>query len=116
MFTHIRTYGREQGIHVNFINGYTDHIHALVSMEPTQCVADVAKVLKGESSVWLQKMKFVLHYFAWQTDYFAVSVSESLLNRTRRYIQNQEIHHQEQSYEAEQETMMKKWGFVLLPD
>ncbi|WP_294287913.1 transposase [uncultured Chryseobacterium sp.] len=31
--------------------------------------------------------------FVWQDGYFAVSVSESMLELVRNYIRNQEVHH-----------------------
>ncbi len=112
VFTHIREYGREQGIHVDFINGYTDHVHALISLEPIQTIAEAVGGLKGESSQWLKQQRDVPAYFAWQTDYFAVSVSELLLHKTREYIRNQEAHHQERTFAEEHNAMLQQWGFA----
>lgn len=55
VFEHIMTYGRNKDIHVDFINGYTDHVHVLLALGATQNVADVVKMLKGESSHWLKQ-------------------------------------------------------------
>lgn len=112
VFAHIHTSGRENGIHVDFINGYTDHVHALISLEPTQCISDVAKFLKSESSRWFKEQHFAPSYFAWQTDYYAASVSPSLVGRTRQYIKNQETHHQHRSYAEEHDELLTKWGLV----
>ena len=112
VFMHIRDYSHSQNIHIDFISGYTDHIHVLVLLKSTQTVAGVVKSMKGESSLWLKQQHLVPAYFAWQTDYFAVSVSPSLLERTRLYIRNQESHHQTQTYAEEREVMFKKWGMV----
>ncbi len=111
VFTHIREHGGDQLIHVDFIDGYTDHVHVLVSLEPTQTIAEVVKSMKGESSAWLKQQRLVPAYFAWQTDYFAVSVSPLLLEKTRLYIRNQETHHQTQTVVDEYEAVLRQCGF-----
>ena len=49
--------------------------------------------------------------FQWQSDYFAVSVSESILNRVKRYIDNQEQHHQKKTFQEEYDEFIAKYGF-----
>ena len=39
--------------------------------------------------------------FEWQSEFFALSVSESILKRVRNYIKNQEAHHSKKSFEDE---------------
>lgn len=108
IFEHIMAYGRSKDIHIDFVNGYTDHIHVLLALGATQTVADVVKLLKGESSHWLKQQGIVPAYFAWQTDYFAVSVSTTVLNRVRDYIKNQEIHHQTKSFTEEYDEFVNR--------
>ncbi len=112
VFSQIHTSGRGNGIHVDFVNGYTDHVHVLISLEPTQCIADIAKLLKANSSRWLKEQRFAPDYFAWQTDYYAASVSQSLVSRTRQYIKNQEMHHQHRSFAEEHDEFLTKWVLV----
>lgn len=112
LFDHIVLYGETKNIRVDFVNGYTDHVHALIALRSTQTIADVVKTLKGESSHWLKQEKIVPDYFAWQTDYFAVSVSESMVDRVRAYIKNQERHHQTKTSAEEYEEMLEKYGFT----
>ena len=114
VFSHIHTTGRENGFHVDFVNGYTDHVHALVSLGAKQCIADVAQLLKAKSSRWVKEQRFAPDYFAWQTDYYAASVSPSLVDRTRQYIKNQEIHHQLRSFADEHDELLTKWGLVKI--
>ena len=64
VFLHIHAFGRENDIHVDFVSGYTDHVHVLVSLEPAQCIADIAKLLKAESLLWLKEQRFVSSAFA----------------------------------------------------
>jgi REP element-mobilizing transposase RayT len=67
--------------------------------------------LKGESSFWINKNKISLGKFEWQDDYFAVSVSESALNRVRNYIKNQENHHKRKSFNDEYHEFISKYKF-----
>lgn len=46
-------------------------------------------------------------------EYFAVSVSESGINKVREYIKNQEQHHQKKTFEQEYHEFIEKYDFVL---
>ena len=59
------------------------------------------QLLKGESSYWINKNRLCSEKFEWQDEYFAVSVSESLVPRVREYIKNQEDHHQTTTFARE---------------
>jgi putative transposase len=107
----LRDYGQSLGIDVDFVSGYTDHIHLLLRLKSTQTVAECVRLLKGDSSYWLRAEKHVPAYFGWQNGYFAVSVSESGLNMVRQYIDNQEAHHLSQTSADEWAAMLRRWGF-----
>ena len=68
-------------------------------------------LLKGESSYWINKNKLIREKFEWQDEYFAVSVSESAVNKVRDYIKNQEEHHKKKSFQQEYNEFMRKYGF-----
>jgi REP element-mobilizing transposase RayT len=50
VITHIYENADKKGIHLDFINGYDEHIHTLISLKSDQSVAQAAHLLKGESS------------------------------------------------------------------
>lgn len=112
VFSHVHTFGRDNDIHIDFVDGYTDHVHALVSLEPTQCIADVTKLLKAESSRWLKDKQLAPSYFARQTDHYVASVSPSLAGRTRQYIKNQETHYESHSFAEKHDGLLIKWGLI----
>ncbi len=116
LFPHMRENAREKDIHVDFINGYVEHVHVLISLNANQCISKIVQLLKGESSYWINKNNITPEKFEWQDDYFAVSVSESDVNKVRQYIKNQEQHHLNKSFQFEYEEFVKKFGFVLLQD
>jgi len=41
------------------------------------------QLIKGESSYWINKNRLTKTKFEWQDDYFAISVSESVVNKVR---------------------------------
>ena len=114
VFTHIRENARLKNIHADFVNGYTDHVHCLVSLSSEQTIAKVVQLLKGESSYWINKNNLCKENFEWQDEYFAVSVSESGVNRVREYIKNQEAHHTKKTFQEEYDEFMEKYGFKML--
>ncbi|OQX76670.1 MAG: transposase [Bacteroidetes bacterium 4484_276] len=111
IFDHIRENAKTKNIHLDFINGYTEHVHCLISMNANQTLAEIAQLIKGESSFWINKNKLTREKFGWQRRYWAVSVSHSDVDRVRDYIKNQESHHQQQTYAKEVDEIVEKFGF-----
>jgi putative transposase len=108
---HLLTNAIDKGIYIDFINGYLEHVHCLVSLGSGQNIDKIVMLLKGESSYWINKNKLIRKKFEWQDEYFAVSVSESAVNRVRDYIKNQEEHHRKKSFQQEYDEFMRKYGF-----
>ncbi len=113
---HIIENCKEKGIFLDSINGHVEHIHCLISLGKEQSIAQIAQLIKGESSFWINKNHLIPEKFAWQDDYFAVSVSESQLEIVRNYIKNQEKHHSGKSFADEVEEFMNKYGFQRIKD
>jgi putative transposase len=102
VFDHIMDNAKIKGIHIDCINGYTDHVHCLISMSPTQSIAQVINLIKGESSFWINKNKLTPQKFEWQDDYWGESINkDDDLERVRKYIYNQEEHHRKVTYAEE---------------
>ncbi|MDN5200597.1 transposase [Fulvivirgaceae bacterium BMA10] len=96
---------------MDFVNGYHDHCHCLLSLGIDQTMSKVMQLIKGESSFWINKNNLCKRKFEWQNEYFAVSVSESMLDRVRNYIRNQEEHHRKKTFQEEYAALMKKYHF-----
>ena len=114
LLEHIKENASEKGVFLDTINGVADHVHMLVSLRAEQTVAKVAQLLKGESSHWANEHNFGLGHFEWQDEYIAVSVSESIVDRVRQYIKNQDEHHRKRTFSEEYQDFMKKYGFAIL--
>jgi len=114
VFKHIRENANKKGIYIDFINGYKEHVHCLISLGSEQNIDKVLMLLKGESSHWINKQKLCRQKFEWQSGYYAVSVSESVLDRVRAYIKNQELHHKKSSFNDEHLDFIEKYKFEVL--
>ncbi len=113
---HIIVNCKEKNIFLQSINGYVEHIHCLIALGKDQTMAQIAHQIKGESSFWINKNLYLEQTFQWQDDYFAVSVSESQLDRVVAYIKNQDIHHANKSFADEVNEFNIKYGFRLVKD
>jgi len=88
------------------INGTADHVHMLVRIRPAHSAAEIARVVKTNSSRWLHLSGFA--DFAWQTGYGVFSVSESNVPAVTEYIAAQEEHHRRRSFQDEFLTFLRK--------
>ncbi len=112
MITHIKENAVEKDIYIDSIDGGKEHLHALISLGAKKSVSEVAGLLKGESSHWINKEKMLNGKFGWQDEYFAISVSESIVPKVRKYIRNQEEHHRAKPFSEEYIKFLKKYGFA----
>lgn len=116
VWNHILDNAKEKGIFIDFINGYSDHCHCLISLGLDQTIQKVMQLVKGESSFWINKNGLLDEKFEWQDEYFAVSVSESMIEKVRKYIANQEEHHKKKSFQEEYNELIAKYGFERFKD
>ncbi len=79
-------------------------------MNATQDIATMMHLVKGESSHWINKNELTQKHFGWQEEYFAVSLSPSKIDSVRKYILNQEKHHQKKTFEQEYQRYIEKYG------
>jgi putative transposase len=108
---HIKENAKEKGIFIDYVNGYSDHCHCLVSLGSDQTIQKIMQLIKGESAFWINKNNLCKEKFEWQDEYFAVSVSESIIDKVRNYIKNQEQHHSKKSFEEEYNEFIDKYNF-----
>lgn len=101
VFKHIKDYAWQNGIQLDIINGVEDHVHCLFRLRTSQNPAEVIKLLKGESSHWINQNIILDELFKWQDGYGIFSVNPHEVMKIRKYIYNQEEHHKDLSYEEE---------------
>jgi putative transposase len=96
------------------IGGMADHVHLLVGLRATHCLADVMRELKKASSAWVHD-EIGLRGFAWQEGYAAFTVSATSREAVRHYISHQEEHHRVRSCREELVEMLNKAGVQYDP-
>ncbi len=112
VLVHIRENATKKEIYIDRLNGYTEHLHCLCGLNADLSVAKTLQLMKGESAFWINREKVTPTKFEWADEYYAVSVSESDLERVRTYIDNQEEHHRKKSFTEEVGEFLQKASFL----
>jgi len=110
LLDHIKENSIRKNIFIDCLNCVEDHIHLLISLGSEQTISNVAMLIKGESSFWINKQKLIKHKFEWQDEYIALSVSESAIDKVRDYIYRQEEHHKKKTFTQEYDEFLKLHG------
>ena len=84
-----------------------DHIHILVSINPTTHSADLVRDIKSNSTIFI-KDEGISRNFAWQEGYGIFTVSHSQKDGTYQYIINQAEHHRKRTFREEYLGLLKK--------
>ncbi len=114
LLNHIIQNAKAKNIYLDQINCVEDHCHLLISLNASQSISKVAFLIKGESAHSVNNNKLSEIHLEWQDEYIAISVSESLINKVRKYIQNQEEHHRQKSFVEEYDLFIKKYRFKVM--
>ena len=99
---------RELGGTALEIGGVADHVHLLVKLPPKIAISDFMRELKANSSKWMNEQRMKLRKFGWQDGYAAFSVSKSQVPSVRKYIQNQESHHQRLGFQEKFRGLLRR--------
>jgi putative transposase len=87
--------------------GAADHVHMLVGLKATHCLADFMRELKKASSVWVHEHTGERD-FAWQEGYSAFTVSATIRDPVKHYIANQAEHHRVKPFREELIEMLRR--------
>ncbi len=96
------------------VGGVHDHVHLLVGLKATHCLADFMRELKKVGSIWVHD-EIRDRKFAWQEGYAAFTVSPTARTAVKRYIANQESHHRKKSFREELVDLLEKAGVEYDP-
>lgn len=108
---HMKANAETKEIYIDTIGGHTDHIHCLLYLNADMTLAKALQLIKGESAYWINKEKLTSNKFEWADEYFAASVSESMLGKVRNYISNQAEHHKKITFTQEYNKFILQYGF-----
>ena len=88
------------------IGGVEDHVHALIGLKTTHCIADFIREVKKAASVWANRNH--TRDFEWQEGYSIFSVSASMQGVVKKYIEQQEAHHRKLPFAEELKQLLDK--------
>ncbi len=91
------------------IGGTEDHIHILVSMNPAISPSKLMFHVKRSSSLWVNQQGLSNFHFSWQEGFGAFTYSLSQIKTVANYIEHQEEHHQQISFDSEYVKIIEKF-------
>ena len=91
------------------INGHGDHIHLFFELNPNNSLSDITRILKSNSSKWINENRFLPGKFNWQEGYGGFSYSKSQRDIVIKYVLNQEEHHKKKSFKEEYLDLLQKF-------
>jgi putative transposase len=91
------------------VNGYKDHVHMFFEMTPSKSLSDIVRIVKTNSSKWINENGFIASKFSWQEGYGGFAYSRSHRDAVIKYIINQEEHHQKQTFREEYLNTLKSF-------
>ena len=108
-----REIARNLKLDIMAVGGTHNHLHLLLALPSSRNLADVLRDLKSNSSLILREEN---RQFRWQDGYGAISVSPGAVPAVIRYIDNQEQHHRDRSFEIEYIEMLNRAGIEYVPE
>ncbi len=87
-----------------------DHAHILISFNPATSISEMVRLIKSNSSKFINENKWLPFGFLWQEGYGAFSYSQSQIGDVKHYISNQAEHHRKKSFREEYILMLKKFN------
>lgn len=97
------------------IGGMPDHVHLLAKLSPTVAISDSLRLIKANSSKWINETFKPRIPFTWQRGFGAFSVSQSNVEQVTEYIRKQQEHHRKRSFRDEFLELLAKHGVSFEP-
>ena len=107
LYQHLIGRANEENIHIEKLHIRPEHLHILFALPSSKAIEDIARLLKGEASHWINDNNLSLK---WQRGYGAFSVSASQLGKVKNYIANQDKHHRVKTFTEEYDEWKIKYN------
>ena len=92
------------------VNSVTDHLHLFIGLHPNQAISELMRLVKGNSSEFINKKQFTRQEFFWQGGYGAFSDSHSQIDNVVNYVMTQEEHYRRKTFREEYIKMLNDYG------
>jgi len=110
LFRYIWGILKNKNCHLYRINGVEDHLHILVGLHPTVCLAELVKDVKTGASKWIKENGVFPAFTCWQDGYGAFTVAHGDKDAVIQYIKNQQEHHQQHDFRDELKALLERFG------
>ena len=91
------------------VNGAEDHVHCFIGLKPVVPISELMKTVKAKSSKYINDHSLTTSHFEWQEGYGVFSYRQNDVDSIYKYIQNQEEHHQIQTFRDEYLELLKEF-------
>ena len=91
------------------VNGYKDHVHLFFEMNPANSLSEIVRIVKANSSKWINENRLIPGKFSWQEGYGGFSYSRSQRDDVIKYIIKQEEHHHKKTFREEYLSILKSF-------
>lgn len=115
LYKYITGIVKNKGQKLLSINGMSDHIHILCSIEPKMAISDLVRDIKNNSSKFINDKKWLPGKFMWQEGFGVFSYSRSQRSQVISYIENQEKHHKRINFREEYLDMLSRFDVDFDP-
>ncbi len=99
------------------VNGYKDHVHLFFEMSPNKNLSDIVRIVKSNSSKWINENRLVAGKFSWQEacrqGYGGFAYSRSHRDNVIKYIIKQEEHHHQKTFREEYLNILKSFKITF---
>jgi len=89
------------------VGGIADHVHIVTTLPRTVSQAQLIEGIKKPSSKWIKSLGTRYRGFSWQRGYGAFSVSQSQLKTVVQYVERQEEHHRNRTFQEEYRELLR---------
>ena len=90
------------------IGSMPDHIHIFIGYNLNETIPILVEDIKTSSNNWIKQKRLSKFKFEWQRGYGAFSHSHSQIDAVVKYIRNQEVHHQNETFKEEYLEILRK--------
>lgn len=92
------------------IGGTQNHIHILNTFSRTISISKMLEFVKKDSSKWIKTQGSDYKNFYWQNGYGVFSVSQSIIETVKIYIENQKKHHKKKTFKEEYREFLNEYN------
>lgn len=110
LYKFIANFMIQRNWHPIAIGGISDHIHILIKFKKELLVSEIVSKIKSNSCKFLREK--VDANFNWQNGYSSFTVDNTSIFKLKKYIENQEKHHEDITVEKEEFLLLKRYNYI----